>query len=527
MLQLPMIFGDKMIVQREKPVPVWGSAAPGQKVTVRMQGLVTTAIADETGNWRADCGPFCTSFDETMEIVTEDETLTFSHVQVGEVWLAGGQSNMEFHMRYDADMEQERAVCGNPNIRLFDYPEVSYPEQLEEADYSREYGFWRTADPEELERFPAAAYYFAKELQARYRVPIGLVGCNWGGTPACAWMPEEAILEGGGKPFLDDYAAAVRDLDLEDYDRRFRACPGIYRTDQLADPMNDEMMFGQPIEALDRIVQGIVSGAQPQADNAFNFPMGPKHERRPAGLYRSMLCQVAPYALRGFLYYQGETDGDAHPECYQTLFPALIRSWRSLWGEELPFLFVQIAPLDRWMFATGDRYAQIREAQDLTARTVPGTGMAVITDVGMRYDIHPKKKQPVGHRLALLAEAKVYGEPVLCEAPELTGAEIKDGALTLRFDHAGEGLELREVTPSGEHVGADRLGGLQIFQDGKELDLSAVRAKAEGSRVILSGGAIRAGSPTTVKLARTGWYCVNLYNSAGIPAKPAEVDAAL
>lgn len=241
-------------------------------------------------------------------------------------------------------------------------------------------------------------------------------------------------------------------------------------------------------------------------------------------MYESMLKPLAPYTIRGFIWYQGETDGDCHPEVYKSLFPALIRDWRALWREELPFLFTQIAPLDRWMNCVGDRYVEIRAAQQHTADVVPGTGMAVITDAGMQFDIHPKKKQPVGHRLALLAQNKVYGEAVLCEAPALASFTVEDGCLTLRFDHAGDGLSLTDLLPYGQKADRQKLGGLRVFQNGKELPAEGMEAQANGNQVIITGEDICSNVPTQVKLAETGWYLVNLYNSAGIPARPAHME---
>ena len=173
------------------------------------------------------------------------------------------------------------------------------------------------------------------------------------------------------------------------------------------------------------------------------------------------------------------------------------------------------------MDCVGTSFITIREVQQHTVDSVPGTGMAVITDVGMEHDIHPKKKQPVGHRLALLAMAKVYGEDLLCEAPSLSRVEVEEGKITLTFDHAGEGLYLTDTAPYGQRLDGERLGGLQIFQDGVELDGASLKARAQGDQVVISGGAIRAGAETRVMLAQTGWYLVNLYNSADIPARPA------
>lgn len=234
-----------------------------------------------------------------------------------------------------------------------------------------------------------------------------------------------------------------------------------------------------------------------------------------------MVKAVAPYGIRGVIWYQGESDGDTHPETYETLFPALVADWRRLWGRELPFLFVQLAPFERWMQCTGERYGIVRTAQQHAADTVPGTALAVTTDVGMQYDIHPKKKQPVGRRLALLAENKVYGEKdVVCEAPALTGLTAADGALTLTFAHAGAGLYLAPAAPDGTPFAPGVFSGVQVWQNGAALDAAALTARAAGNTVTLCGPAIRAGAPTRVEIAQTPWCQVNLYNSAGIPARP-------
>lgn len=522
MLQTAILFKDHMVLQRGKKIAVWGFTDADTQIQVTMQGKSVSVISAADGKWMAVCGPFYTSFQEQMLIETAEEQILLNDVQVGDVWLAGGQSNMEFHMRYDADLKTEKSVCKNDNIRFFDYPEVSYIGQIDEADYGKHYGFWRKAEPEQLERFSAVAYYFAKEIQNKYSIPVGIIGCNWGGTPACAWMSEEAVMNGGGQVYLDEYAEAIRNLDFNEYDRNFRNNPAAWRTDLLGDPVGDMMMSGYTMQEIVETLkkQGIDLA---QSDSSAWIPViGPKYERRPCGLYQSMLKQIVPFTLKGIIWYQGETDGDCHPEVYETLFPALIQNWRQLWNENLPFLFVQIAPLDHWLDCKGEPYVLIREAQQNTVDNVSGTGMAVITDLGMKYDIHPKKKKPVGHRLALLAEHMVYGEDNLCEAPTLSEIQIKDGEMILAFENAGEGLYLAETAPYGQYIGSDHFGGLQVFQDGQEIDENKISISVRGKYVVVAGSEIRAGLPTTVKIACTGWYLVNLYNSAGIPAGPVQ-----
>ena len=524
MLKTALLFQDHMIVQHGKRVSVWGEASPGAKVTVTMQGKTAEAMADAEGKWKVVCEPFHVSFAEEMVIVSEREHITLKDVQAGEVWLAGGQSNMEFHMRYDSDMAEEKKHCANDAISFFDYPEVSYVGQINEADYKKNYGFWRKAEPQQLERFSAVAYYFAKELQNRYQIPVGIIGCNWGGTPACAWMPCDAVAKGGGQVWLNEYTEAVKDLDVEKYAEDFRKNPGSYQTDLLGNPFTELGMTCCSIEELTAKLMEMGIDLTETDLSCFTAQTGPMDPQRPGGLYESMVCQVAPYALRGVIWYQGESDGDRHPETYRTIFPELIRSWRALWDEELPFLFVQVAPLDEWMqMSKGEPYVQIREAQQFTTDTLENTGMAVITDAGLEHDVHPKKKQPVGHRLALLAENLVYGEDILCEAPTLTKVETADGKLTLTFENTGAGLYLSETVPGGQTVGAKHLGGLQVFQNGIELNAKNMETFASGNQVTVISEEIRGGADTEVRLACKGWYLVNLYNSADLPARPGRV----
>lgn len=521
MLKLPLMFQDHMVIQRDKKINIWGTAPANQNVVVTMQDQAFSVLADDSGKWQMQAGPFRTSFHESMEISCADEKIVINDVQVGEVWLAGGQSNMEFCMRYDADLESEKKEKPDDSLRFFDYPEVSYVGQIEEADYGKHYGFWRKADPEDLDRFSAVGYYFAKDLRKKYQIPVGIIGCNWGGTPACAWMPKDAIIEGGGQIYLQEYDAAVKDLDLQAYDERFKNNPGSWKTDQFSDMIGDMLLKGCTMEEFGRKIAELGADLSKLDPADFTPQMGPKNEQRPCGLYGSMLKQVAPYSVKGVIWYQGESDGDFHPELYQGLFPALIRSWRELWKEQLPFLFVQVAPLEQWMQSTGTSFIPIRSAQQYTADTVPDTGMAVITDVGMQFDIHPKKKQPVGHRLALLAENKVYHDDVLCEAPVLSNVQVQEGKVIFTFENAGQGLYLAEKLPYGQTVEKGHFGGLQIFQDGCELDDKKLRASAKNNQVIISGEEIHADADTEVKIAQTGWYLVNLYNSADIPAAPA------
>lgn len=523
MFELARIFRSGMVLQRDKRIAVWGTAAPSHIVTVSIQEQSGSAAADDSGFWRITLDPLETSENEVMTAACGDRVITLTDVAVGDVWFCGGQSNMEFHMMFDADFDEEKPKCADPLLRFFDYPEVSYPEQLNEADYWVHYGFWRKAEPRQLRRFSAVAYYFAKRIRKETGVPVGLIGCNWGGTPICAWMPRQAVLDNGGAVYVEDYEKALEGLDLEDYEKRFRKDPNSQRADQLADPVMNEMMFGATIPQL--MEKMAKRGIEMPAPETWGPVIGPKWNCRPGGLYDSMVLPLAPYGIRGFLWYQGETDGEMHPEPYRQLFSALIGHWRELWGETLPFLFVQAEPLERWMDTTGENCIPIREAQQAVADTVENVGMAVITDAGMRYDIHPKKKRPVGERLALLALNKSYGRPgLLCEAPRLSELSVENGALTLRFGYSGGGLYLSDTTPYGDPAPKTCAGWLRVFRNGAELDGSTLFPSAQGDTLILRSAAFRIGDSFRAELALTGWYQVPLYNSAGIPARPGMIE---
>ncbi len=502
MLHLPKLFRDHMVLQREKPVAVWGKGAPYRPVTVRLQGQCKQAVAALDGSWRVTLDPLCTAASEQMTITDADSEIQISDVAIGEVWFAGGQSNMEFQMRYVKDVYKEYGFCKNRNIRVFDTPRISYEGQDELEDYSR-FGFWRTANADNLDYFTAVGYYFAKELQHDLDVPVGILSCNLGGSPACAWIDEEHLRGTAAEVWLQDYAEATKELDLDAYYRNFFASPFHYSGNPFANPINENGLRGDMAgmaDALEKLMGGNFAPAQ----------IGPYFAWRPCGLHHTMLRKVAPYTVRGFLYYQGESD-DAHAEIYDTTLKILIQNWRELWREELPFLYVQLAPFGNPNMNC-DKYPTLRAKQQAVANSVPNAYMAVISDVGSEQDIHPKDKAPVGHRLALLAEKYVYSRPVEAEAPTLERAEVCDGIVRLFFANAADGLS----------INGEALHALEILQDGAAV--TGWTAQVTGKAQVTVAGSFRSAAKTTVKFAGTPYYEVNLYNSAGLPARPVELE---
>lgn len=495
-LKTAMIFTDKMVLQRDKTIPVWGNGKTGREIHVTFDGTEAITVVDEYGEWKVLLPPHAAGCGYQMCIFDGEEKITLSDVCVGEVWLAGGQSNMEYVLGFEKHFEEVLQKEMNPNIRFFDYPEVSYEGQMDDFDYKYT-GFWRPCSKEDLGYFSAVGFYFAENLQKDLNVPIGIVGCNWGGTRACNWM-DPAYLKGTESEFwLTDYEKEIENLDLEKYKAEYRKNPQNDRTNELGNPFSIRLVkIGTTREEQLEMMK--------QWENQPIKVMGPYDEHRPGGLYEMMLKNVWPYAIRGVIWYQGESDSDKNPAAYANTFSKMITCWRDLWKEELPFLFVQLAPFGKWLGCEGKDYPIIRDCQEQVAKTVSNTWMASIGDVGMEWDIHPKNKVPVGNRLALLARGHVYGEDILCDAPEITGVKKKGIDLELLIRH-GEGL----------HLTSEPIQALKCYsQNGEELESLSVEVQDE--KLILHD----CQDVAEVRFAYEDYYEVNLFNKAGIPMKP-------
>ncbi len=504
MLSAAKVFQDNMVLQRQKPICLWGQAAPGARVEASLGGDTAAACADGSGVWRMALPPREAETELTLRLRSGGEQLAFRHVAVGEVWLSGGQSNMEFHMKFDRDFDA--AVASQlRDVRFYDVPEIAYDGEEEDFDYSQ-FGFWRRATAADLPWFSAVGYYFADAVGAALDVPVGIVGCNWGGTMASAWTDPRYLENTEGDVWLREYEENLP-RDMAAYEMAFAANPNNNRVTLLDDPMNVKIMrdglsreeqaaFTEQIRAM----AGVESLGE-EAPPLMNY--GPKSEQNPGTLYDHMLKTVAPYSLRGVIWYQGESD-ERHPEVYATVFSRMIQCWRDLWQEELPFLFVQLAPFEEWLFCTGRAFPLLRRQQELVSKTVSNVWMTASGDAGMQWDIHPKEKRPIGQRLALLALGHVYGKDLLCDAPSLLGAEKRDGALCLRFAH-GAGL----------HLQGDLSAALTLL-DGAGRTVAAGEAAVEGDTLLLRG----CGDASTVSYAQTPFYRAAIFNGAGIPAIP-------
>jgi sialate O-acetylesterase len=355
---------------------------------------------------------------------------------------------------------------------------------------------WQECGPETVATFSAVAYFFGRDLRRALKVPVGLINTSWGGTVAEAWTSRGTL----------ENDSALRPL-LANYDRRLEGYVPALKQYQ-------EAVAGyiQAVEAARH------EGKEPPRPPT--LPASPENQNRPSGLYNGMIAPLQPYGIRGAIWYQGESNASRAAE-YQTLFPAMIQDWRRSWGQgDFPFLFVQLAPFMRIEPAPGDSaWAELREAQRLTALTVPRTAMAVITDAGDQFDIHPRNKLPVGERLARAARARVYGERIEDSGPMYESMEVQGDRAVLRFGHTGGGLQ-GAPTPV---VGVGRGGELQGFTiAGEDRKFVPAKAMIRGDRVIVSSPEVP--RPVAVRYGWANYPTGNLFNRAGLPASPFRTD---
>ena len=505
----------------------------------------TAAKKTETVNGRFEvCFDPMEAIDKTTLIVKSkklDEEICFRDIAIGEVWLAGGQSNMEYLMHTDAERDKEKERLSalseekRASIRFFDYPEISYEGMEEIMDFSN-FGKWRCLAEEDLPYFSAVSYYFERKIEEMLDCPVGVIGCNWGGTRACCWMPEESIREAGGEVWIREYEEGLKAIpDIEKALAVYKKGTQNVVTDPAApvNPFTAIVYPGFPHQEQKKMEE-MMAGAGDDA--AFMMAILPIHPWRPSGLYHTMLQKVMPYTIRGFIYYQGCSD-DIHADIYADMMKALIKRWRADFDSaSAPFIMVQLAPFGEWLGNSGTEYPAVREAQLRAADETENVWTASIGDAGMIYDIHPKHKRKPGERLGLLALKYVYGKEVEADAPRAKEMVYDGDTAVIRFENGG-GLHLQAPENGGfteeekEAIGfndpdvPESLGAEEnlkaLIETVPAGDVAAeIRDDTLRISVIKDGQAVK---PETVRFAWTPYYEINVYNEAGLPVYPFEI----
>lgn len=506
-----VLFSDHMVLQRDKPLVIWGTADPGEEVYVSLS--VKTADgkreeskptkADQDGKWSVKLAAFPAGTDGTLTIKGEEKpksdkknaptTVTIKDVAVGEVWICSGQSNMEWSLAACplAKGPEDSKNSANPNLRLFMVPKNAVPtaQKTTLPGNLPTSSKWALSAPESTISFSAVAYYFGQRLEKTLKVPVGLIGTYWGGTPAEAWTSPEAL---AAEPELKYYVESL-EARKKAYDPQKAKATYEEALAKWKKAAEEAKAAGKP-----------VPGGQPRLGNVPGTNSGD-----PSSLYNGMIAPLVPFTVRGAIWYQGESNA-GKPIEYRTLFAAMIKDWRKQWNDDFAFYCVQLAPFNAGN-PEGENWAFLREAQGIACDKVKNAGVAVITDVGHPTDIHPQQKAPVGQRLAYLAEARTYGLKVEDQGPVYKSMKADGAKAILTFDHIGGGL----VAQDGKELTGFTLAGEdKIFHPAK--------ATIEGDTVVVTSDKVT--KPTAVRYGWKNFPVVNFANKAGIPASPFRTD---
>ena len=456
-VRLHGLFTDNMVLQRDVKAPVWGWAEPGEVVTVRFNGQ-TVRTAAEDGRWEVFLYPMKAGGPYEMTISGNNE-IVLRNILVGDVWVCGGQSNMDFSMGAYTDRTKNRPVAvveqyermiadtSQRSLRLMLVDKVSIAQPQENIRIVKEFDkSWQELSPARTGLFSAVGFMFGRKLNEDLGIPIGLIDANKGGTRAELWMP----------------------VDL--FDRTQLSQDG------------------------------------------------------PSSLYNGIIAPLQPFAIKGVIWYQGESNAGRVADClaYGTTFPDLIKAWRRDWAQgDFPFLFVQLASFrEKAQEPVDELWPLLRDSQ-VEALALPNTGMAVAIDLGEEDDIHPHRKQALAERLALAAKRVAYGEDVIISGPTFKGMQIKGNKAVLAFDNVGGGLIARDVLLDKYHLSADELKGFAVC--GSDRRFVWAQADIVGDTVVVSSAEVR--DPVAVRYAWSDFPLCNLYNVEGLPAVPFRTDS--
>jgi sialate O-acetylesterase len=507
------LFSDHMVLQSGMQVPIWGTAAPGEKVTVKFHGQTKSETTSADGKWMVRLAKLKSGGPFTMTIAGKNGSapITIDDVLVGEVWLGSGQSNMVFnvsntgHRPYGLlDEKQEIAAANYPQVRLFTVPDRKSLTPLTDVK-----GVWKVCSPETVADFSAIGYLFARDLNQALKVPVGIVLSSYGASTAEAWIPREALLADPKlKPIVDGFDAR---------EAAFKAAPP-------APPPTPAPVLaaapGAPPAA----------GAPPASRRARGGGGDPvQDQHQPTVLYNGMIDGIIPYAIRGAIWYQGESIlGNPGIPMYAHVMETLVTEWRKRWDEgNFPLYAVQLAALKN-----NSNNPRVRE-QQAAILSVPNTGLAITIDIGDPANVHPKNKEALCDRLSRIALANIYGHKMEFSGPLYESMKVDGDSIRLTFTHTQgltthypDGLYAHVSAPDpttnkiAAEIPASNDGPLKWFQiagaDGKYVD---AQATIDGNTVVVRSPDVSV--PTEVRYAWDNYpYGANLYNSAGLPAVP-------
>jgi sialate O-acetylesterase len=487
-LTLHPLIGDHAVFQRDVPFPVLGKSDPGSEVVVNWQGKDFKAKAGADGKWSLQLDPSpANEKGQVLKVTSGTNSIEVSDILVGEVWLASGQSNMEWKLKQIGAQSAEADKADDPLLRLVGISHSPAHDPTDNVKIS-----WNLSTKGSALNFSAVGYFFGRELRKDLKVPVGLIQSAVGGTPAEAWTPLEFLKSDAA------FAKAVNDRD--EYPNWYPKLVAKYERDELAYNL--------------AVLEAEKTGAKPPKKP--RVPHTPeKNPNLASVLWNGMIHPLVPYPIRGAIWYQGESNA-YRAEVYEKLLTGMIGSWRKAWGlGDFPFLIVQLTDFnynEEGAGAAGIKWAQLRDAQSALADHVPQTGLAVTLGLGDPENIHPIRKMEVGERLALWAKKIAYGKDVVCQGPVFDSVKYSGGEAIVSF---------RPLTGGLKSSDQKEVGGFAVA--GSDKQFKPAKAKLEKNQVILKSSEVA--NPAFVRYA----WCnrpadANLTDESNLPARPFRTD---
>jgi sialate O-acetylesterase len=485
-LKLPSVISDHMVLQQKQSDPIWGWDAPGTKVTVTFAGQTKTAEADSSGKWTVKLDPMPANAKSQSMTIKGTDTKELQDILIGEVWMCSGQSNMGFSLGQDWNGDLECLASHHPDLRLFKLPLVGTQELKTDINAQ-----WQETTPQNTPAFTAVGFMFGRYLHEILGVPVGLIENAWGGSSAEAWV-RRSTLE--GDPRFKDLIAQWKNTEAT-YDPAKIKAAYEAAVAKWKEGVSAAKAAGKPAPPAPRPPQDAMAG-----------------QHRPGNIFAGMMYPTLGYAIKGVVWYQGESNAGRAWE-YRSLFPFMIEQWRKEWKQgDFPFYWVQLADFKAEQPNPGDSdWAELREAQTLSMK-LPNTGQCVITDLGEGKDIHPKNKHDVAARLVRWALVKDYGMKLPYHSPEFKSMEIKGNKAIVTLDMFGSALRPFDVK---EAVGFAVCGADKVWH-------WATGTVIGGDKVEVSSDKVP--QPVAVRYAWADNPVCNLFSNDGLPLTPFRTD---
>jgi sialate O-acetylesterase len=509
-LRLPKVFGDHMVLQRDKPVAIWGWAERGKKVVVEFAGQSRSATADDEGGWSVRLEKLETSFEgRALKITDGKDAITISDVLVGEVWVCGGQSNMEWTLRGSRDGDMEIDSADSPALRFLRLPKIASIAPQDDFPVKNAEGNWRRGIPEEVENCTAVGYFFAKRILRRLRVPVGLIDTSWGGTMAQHWVSKETLRPFAEmKPYFEKFETALKEWNDGGGEvgakKRFAADTTAWEKKR-----DEARAKGEK---------------EPRGRPNRNAYTDPSSKGQPGGMYNGVLMPIASCTVRGALFYQGENNSfTVGWKPFPETFPAVIADWRKAFGDSrMPIGLIQIAGWSNRRSMTYDMNHHtniVREVQHKTWEATDHTGLIVTYDTNSNGSIHPGRKQPVGERAARWALAEVYGvqrrdskDPLEWRGPVFDSARVDQKKMIISFE---------EGTNRGLRLDQDVEVGFYLAGEDREFHHARARVIKDNQLEVWSD---EVPAPLAVRYAWSNLPMGGLMNARELPAYPFRSD---